>query len=664
MLHRPLADGSGSSEFLGGRTSIGLTLNGRRYAKLIVAPTADYSGAWIAHVDRDRYTTLSLFTPEEGLEVQWEDAAGPDIEALHAGRSGNTLLVQVHRERPLADQRVFVDPALAIWTRGEGAPQGYDELYMNEQNTKGFVHLDVDRAAAGAPFVFDAGLVVMVPTYYPGMPPPTFPMPPTAPNPPPTAGGGDVVQEWGVARASLKQRLVLPAIGRTPGANGSNWRSDVILSNPVDAPQRVTLRVAANGAGGGAAVLPVATITLAPQEIRLIPDALQTLFDRESGSGALFLDPEFAINASSRTYTTSARGTYGFNMNAVDTSTGFGPRFPASFAAAISGTTSRSNLVLTDVSESGIDVELRSRRPQADDAHLTLTSPAIRQLQLDHLARQFDLGSSGEAALDVTSRNGFVIPSLIAVDNGTNDPTYFPADSSTARMRMIPALGSVMGPNGARYVSDLHFYNASDQPAGMTIQAKRWDSSESKTFSVALAPNETLVWRDVVRTKFNQSGIVRARMQASGNVRVTSRTYTVDPVTGGTYGFALPPLNNFQIAAPGDTLEILGAVIDPRFRTNLALVDTAVVNRVDLLPVHVEIVASGGEVLRAFDTNVQTAGGTQLVDLFRGIDVPSPAAVLIRVSPRAGLVAAFATIIDNQTNDPGYLAANLGAKTN
>jgi hypothetical protein len=61
--------------------------------------------------------------------------------------------------------------------------------------------------------------------------------------------------------------------------------------------------------------------------------------------------------------------------------------------------------------------------------------------------------------------------------------------------------------------------------------------------------------------------------------------------------------------------------------------------------------------------NVPSAGGVQINDIFhaRGLG-DGPRAALIRVSPISGLIGAYATMNDNGTNDPTYLAANLAAQ--
>src|SRR5581483_1914178 len=103
-------------------------------------PTADYSGAWIIKRGGSRPTTLLLHTFSAGLVQQWQDVSAPEVEALHPAASGTKVLIQVHRPRQSVDQMLFKDPALAVWHAGDPAPKSYDELFLSETQTKGFVH--------------------------------------------------------------------------------------------------------------------------------------------------------------------------------------------------------------------------------------------------------------------------------------------------------------------------------------------------------------------------------------------------------------------------------------------------------------------------------------------------------------------------------------------
>jgi hypothetical protein len=125
----------------------------------------------------------------------------------------------------------------------------------------------------------------------------------------------------------------------------------------------------------------------------------------------------------------------------------------------------------------------------------------------------------------------------------------------------------------------------------------------------------------------------------------------------------MPQLNNFQSAGPGDTLEILGAVGDKNFRTNVGLVELTGLANNTTASVRVEIVDNAGHTIDSFTTSVPTAGGVQLSDLFHNRNLgDGPPAALIRITPVSGMIGAWATIIDNGTNDATYLAAQLGAK--
>jgi hypothetical protein len=143
---------------------------------------------------------------------------------------------------------------------------------------------------------------------------------------------------------------------------------------------------------------------------------------------------------------------------------------------------------------------------------------------------------------------------------------------------------------------------------------------------------------------------------------VTSRLYTID-ASGGTFGLLMPPLNSFQSAGPGESLEILGPQGGRNFRTNLSLVELTAFADGPPVGVRIEIYDDFGALLDGFETSVPTAGGIQLLDIFRARGLGNgPPAALIRVSPQGGLVGAFATTLDNGTNDPTYHGAVLASR--
>jgi hypothetical protein len=624
-------------------------------------PAGDYNGAWMI-LRGATTTTLWSHTPASGLVKQWDDITAPEVEAIHPAKSNTKVLIQVHRSRLTLDQALFKDPALAVWHPGDPAPKSYDELFLEETAAKGFVHVDVDKVESGDPFVFDSGAQLN-----------NF-GPPVAISPaPPSAGGSDVVQEWGVVRASLVQRLVLPGAARTPGAFGSFWSTDVTFYNPNEQTQTVQVHYAANGNTLTIAADNSRTVTLAPREIRTIPDVMKNLFLFDNAIGALYIVPQsgMALNVASRTYTQSDKGTFGFGMNAIDVFAAASPRFPVTFSGAFLGANFRTNLVLTDVSGRGSEAGLLGWGAfgPTGNSVTSYSVPPLGQQQFNFVNNAMGVGGSETGALVVTPTRGEAVASVFAIDNRTNDSTYFPPDIPASVVRVIPAIGHLDGANGSKFRTDLYLFNNSDSAKFLTLQAKVWDSSDPvAAFPLTLLPREARTIPDVLKTAFNKSGIARLRYFQQGtasdtSVRVTSRTYTIDD-NGGTYGFLMPPLNSFQSGAPGDTLEILGASLDKRFRTNLGLVDLApFAGGSRPSRATVTIVDDGGHQLDSFDVTLPQLGGNQLNDLFHARNLPdSSKPVLLRVTVLEGSVGAYAAVVDNGTNDPAYFAANLAAK--
>lgn len=620
------------------------------YLGLFAVPTFDHTGAWLIRRGPGSPTILYQHG-SAGLVKHWEDITAPEVEALHAGSSGTRLLVQVHIPRRLPNQILFIDPALAIWNAGEPAPREYDELFLNEERNKGFVHLDVEKVALGEPFVFDSGL-----RWAGG-----------GGGVSAGGGGGDVVQEWGVVRGSLKQKLILPSVGRTPGAFGSYWRTDVIFYNPYDEAQTVEIRFIPEG-DTAAANVSVRAMTLAPREIRLAPDALLTIFGHDSGLGAFFIVPAKSVSVTSRTYSQSQTtpGTFGFGMNAIDMyAAAASPRFPVSFAGAFLGRDFRTNLVITDTSGAGTSTALNAAglSGPAGFTDVMFTTSAGGQLRVNGVGAHMGLLPFDTGALLIRPVAGHAIASVFVTDNRTNDATYFPPDLPAPIARTIPAIGHLDGANDSHFRSDLYLYNPSPQARFVTIQAQMWDSPQLLNLPMTLLPNEARVIRDVLKTAFNRTGIAKLRYQSTGDsngVRITSRTYSVDG-NGGTYGFLMPPLNNFQMGTAGDTLEILGAIADPRYRTNIGLVEVTPWGGTGPANVRVQIVDSSGRPVDEFTASVPMSGGMQLNDIFRARAINVSGPVLIRVSPLSGVIGAYGAFVDNTTNDSLYLGANLGA---
>ena len=601
---------------------------GREDLRFFAVPTHDYNGAWMIQRQEGRPTTLLRHIGGEDLEVMWSDPTGREVEALIPGRSGETLLVQVHIPR-VEQEDVFADPALAVWRVGTPMPEEYDELYVHEEANKGFLHVDVDRMTEGEMFVFNSGL--------------TFDdRPAEGPISAPIESGADIFQEWGVVRASLRQRLVLPGVTRTAGANGSQWSTDITIYNPLDVPQQVEVRYIGSNLEQSAARVArlTRTVTIAPRGLHFIPDVLNSLFLVAGSGGSLLFTPEVGVSVFGRTYSRSVGGgTYGYGLHAIDFFNAAGPRFPLTFSGAFPGGNFRTNVMLTDTSGRGTAATIGS------EGLATLASGVT----------QWSSSRTASGALELKPTRGMLIPTVVAIDDVTNDATYFPPDSVAAVERMIPLVMST-----EQWQTDFYLHNPSPYHRGMRLRAVPWDGSPAVTRPFFLSAGQSHMMRDVLKTTFGLTGRATLYYVADDatmgeGIRATSRLYATD-ANGGTYGTLAPPLNSFQIARPGDTLSITGISGGNAYQTNLSLVTLS-----GSALVEVRIVGEHGEELAKFQERVNRASTFE--DLFARQGLTPPRAARVEVELLAGSqLGTFATLVDRTTGDPTYLPANLSAK--
>lgn len=607
-----------------------------RLLKSFAVPTHDSNGFWFLEHEKNFNTVLSRYTRATGLQMMWEDRDAPEVEALHPNAADDVVLIQVHRER-LKQDLSFLDPAIAIWRIGEPAPAGYDELFLMEGPRKGFVHLDVDKVAAGEPFVFDSGFIRPAPPDVVVSPPPANP----------GGGGADVVQEWGVVRASLDLRLVVQGVTRE-GA----WTTDLVMYNPLDQPQRVGIEYVAGESIQSRAKADVA-VDLAAHEIRVVSDILGALFAVEEGSGTLHVRPESGgVTVQARVQHRKDGKSSGYAIPSIDFMNAASPRFPVTFAAVWPSVDFRSSLVVTDTSGQGIDARVQ-----------TLAKTGIVDEESINAS-----GAEINGAVVVRPVRGSLIAGTVAIDQRTNDGSYFTPDLPASAIRTVPFVGSVENPDGSRLVTTIHLVNFSPDVRTVTLEVKPYDISQwPRQQTYRLEPYESRTVVDPLKTFFNLTGTARMRYWSFGaqgdstGVRVAAWANTVD-TNGGTYGTSLPPMNSFQSVTKAESLELVGFTKGQR--ASLGLVELSPNTRNQPSRVKITIFDERGTTVDTFETTVQPAGGVFLADLFasRNIEQPAAARVTVEVLDEWGLVGAYGILTDPTTNDPTYLGAALVAK--
>ncbi len=218
--------------------------------------------------------------------------------------------------------------------------------------------------------------------------------------------------------------MIIPAVGRTAGINGTFWRSDVTIYNPSRILMSVGLRYFATGADNRSAS--VSTAAVEPGQTIVLADVVGNL-GIQSGSGALELTWSTAAApiVTSRTYTTAADGgTYGQSIDPV-------ARFSRDqyVPGLRSDANFRTNVGFVnngDVAAS-INVSLLSASGQTIATALVALAPkSQQQSSLAALFPKIDPTSLGSFTLQAhtdTAPTIFVYGSI--VDNTSGDPVFF-----------------------------------------------------------------------------------------------------------------------------------------------------------------------------------------------------------------------------------------------
>jgi hypothetical protein len=242
----------------------------------------------------------------------------------------------------------------------------------------------------------------------------------------------------------------------------------------------------------------------------------------------------------------------------------------------------------------------------------------------------------------------FVEPSIPAPEPGFPGATSFVATSAHAIGRL-----------GAFYTTDVRLFNP-DPFATRDVRLRFSPAGEGvpRTLTVSLPPLSTRALEDVVHDAFRMDGYGPLFLNAAPGVVAASRTSTTAP-RGGSFGLSIPADAAASAAGAGTTLVLVPCMPAAGFRLNVGVTEVAG------QPAAVEIAlrdASG--VLRALiPRSVPAAGLVQVNDVYALTHLAPGVSdrIDVRVTGGAGRVAAWATPVDDSTNDGAFVAAHPAA---
>lgn len=448
------------------------------------------------------------------------------------------------------------------------------------------------------------------------------------------------------AAGPVAYRTVIPAAAHSPGANGSFWNTNVTLSSRSGRPVLAWLRWIRQSAP------PVVRPFVVSGHL-VLDDVVATLFGADSGSGALIVDSDAALAATSRTAAQAAGQGPGQVLPGIPPLSGAAP---AVLPGLRGGPSFRTNIGLANVSAAGehVTVELydgsgvriRTREIDLD---------AWRSVQLNRVLK--GRAATGAVWARVTADGPFSAYASV-IDNGTNDAaTVLPA-TVTSDPLVIPAAAHTPGYNGALWRTSLDLVNPGDAPAEAALELLTPEGGTIPGGSVELGPGTAVRIDDVLAARFpgHTAGAIRIT-PSSGTIAAWSRTF--DLTASGTLGQGIPAVPGKDASMPaGGSLMLAGLSGGPAasgwFHTNLGLVNTGDA------PAKLRVTI-GVETAVAFDrfVTVPANGWMQLLKVFRDVTVGPVAGGWIKVAVTGGSdrVLAWASVIDDGSGDPSFLTA-------
>lgn len=256
-------------------------------------------------------------------------------------------------------------------------------------------------------------------------------------------------------------------------------------------------------------------------------------------------------------------------------------------------------------------------------------------------------GAPGTYMVTLTASNGG--------NSGTITKPVTVSAAATAHRSLISVTTQTNGVGGTAWRTELSLFNAGTQGAYVHMHFLPGAGGSVITRNEFLAPRESVTYANTLLDLFgvpNGAGAVAIEATSAGaraQLRITSRTFTGGP--DGTYGQAVP-----DVVALDKTLYLTGMQLNAKFRTNVGLVNRGNTD----MPVALTLYDASGAILGTTSVTIPATNFQQqpLAAYFPSITGRSFDVLSLRVVANAAdAVSAYASVIDNNSQDPIYVQA-------
>jgi hypothetical protein len=476
--------------------------------------------------------------------------------------------------------------------------------------------------------------------------------------------------------------LIIPIVGHLQSGAGV-FQTDARLTNASNAP--ITYQISYAPANTDATQTGrVTAVTVSPSRTVALNDVAKDFFGVGAadggGAGSLEIRPtnnsSLLSYASSRTFVTNDKGTYGQFVAAVPFSQFAGTTgsiFPGapgntggpavlSLQQVAQSAKFRTNLGLIEGSGSpaSIIVKILDDSGVVKDTNaITLKPGELRQL--DQYLQQRGI-SLDDGRIEITVNSGAVSAYASVLDNVTADPlevTPVQVSQVKSRRYIVPGMAELPSPFANNFHSDLRVFNGGTSPVTATLTFYPIGGSAKTATPITIAPNAVKAFDNVVATLFassNAAGSVVITTPNDSSLVATGRTYTIDGP--GTFGQFIPGVTSSQgIGAGEQPLQLLQLEQSSRFRTNVGITELSGIGADVKLTVIPPDGRTSAIITKHLDPNEFFQFNKIIAGAYGDTVQMYNARIAVEVTGGSGRVAAYASVIDATSLDPTYVPA-------
>jgi len=455
--------------------------------------------------------------------------------------------------------------------------------------------------------------------------------------------------------------VFIPAVAHAVGAQGTYFVTDVRIFNPGEAEVEADLYFTRAGATTGQH----AVRRIPPQQVAYFPDVVRSVFAQQTGVGAMEVRPSGgSLMVASRTYNTATSGTYGQFIEGRVASDAAGYGEELHLLQLTKSDSFRANVGFCETG--GEPASVRVVMYGAEGAQLGSRTLPIAGHGFSQINDVFgELGVSPRdnvrVTLEVTSGLGRILGYASIVDNTSSDQICVPAqpEPDSVDALFVAAGASAAGVQGSLWKTDLRVANVggTSRTVRISLLPNGHSNVDPASVELDLGAGAVLAIDDVVQTAFDRQGnaglMIDTVPPGQGGLIATSRTYNQSDV--GTFGQFIPaiPAGSGLVEGHGvaTALQVDGS---EDFRTNVGFINTDAAAG----SVTVALCSESGTQLGSRSFALRPFSPHQVNDIFGtlGVDPVENARVDFSVSG-SGKVIGYASVIDNQSNDPVFAMA-------